>query len=267
MEQIFDQSPNGNHLLKVVVPSNNTHGWPTAGINAMREEITVGGHPVFSAYFEGGQNTWSGTMGFRCPNSTGVAVGDQPESMYMVANGQHYNRGCCFDYGNAESRKNVALKEGTPDQLMGTQGLMEALYWGAGADDHPGLGGKHGRGPWVMGDLESGVWGGNNADENPRNTPITDVAFVTAMLKGRPGHWALKGGDANAGRLKTLYDGPRPPGYSVMKKQGAIVLGIGGDNSDLGVGTFYEGAMTASYTSDATDEAVHANIIAAGYGK
>ena len=26
-----------------------------------------------------------------------------------------------------------------------------------------------------------------------------------------------------------------------MKKQGAIVLGIGGDNSDFGVGTFYEG--------------------------
>ena len=34
-----------------------------------------------------------------------------------------------------------------------------------------------------------------------------------------------------------------------------------------GTGTFYEGAMTASYTSDATDAAVHANIVAVGYGK
>ena len=47
----------------------------------------------------------------------------------------------------------------------------------------------------------------------------------------------------------------------------AIVLGIGGDNSDFGIGTFYEGAMTANYTTDATDNAVHANIVAAGYGR
>ena len=67
--------------------------------------------------------------------------------------------------------------------------------------------------------------------------------------------------------LRTLFDGNRPDGYSPMHKQGAIVLGIGGDNSDFGVGTFYEGAMTANYTSDATDAAVHANIAAAGYGK
>ena len=34
-----------------------------------------------------------------------------------------------------------------------------------------------------------------------------------------------------------------------------------------GVGTFYEGAMTASYTTDAADAALQANIVAAGYGK
>jgi non-reducing end alpha-L-arabinofuranosidase len=44
------------------------------------------------------------------------------------------------------------------------------------------------------------------------------------------------------------------------------VLGIGGDNSCSAIGTFYEGAMTASYTADATDAAVQANIVAAGYG-
>jgi hypothetical protein len=55
------------------------------------------------------------------------------------------------------------------------------------------------------------------------------------MVKGDTGnHLALKGGDASRpGGLKTLYDGPRPsPDYKVMKKQGAIILGIGGDNSD-----------------------------------
>ena len=75
------------------------------------------------------------------------------------------------------------------------------------------------------------------------------------------------GGDATqpAG-LKKLYEGARPPQYQPMKKQGAIILGIGGDSSDRAVGTFYEGVMTTGYATDATDQAVHANIAAAGYG-
>lgn len=56
------------------------------------------------------------------------------------------------------------------------------------------------------------------------------------MVKGdsgaAPGHWAIKGGDAQAGTLKTYWDGHRAPKYAPMKKQGAIILGIGGDNSD-----------------------------------
>ena len=52
-----------------------------------------------------------------------------------------------------------------------------------------------------------------------------------------------------------------------MKKQGALILGIGGDNSPLGVGTFYEGCVTKGFSTDATDDALQANIVAAGYGK
>ena len=65
----------------------------------------------------------------------------------------------------------------------------------------------------------------------------------------------------------TTIQGVRPHGYHPMKKQGAIILGIGGDNSDGAVGTFYEGAMLRGYTTDATDDAMQANIVAAGYGK
>jgi hypothetical protein len=50
-----------------------------------------------------------------------------------------------------------------------------------------------------------------------------------------------------------------------MRKQGAILLGIGGDNSVSGAGTFFEGVLTAGYPSDATEAAVQANIVAAGY--
>ena len=65
--------------------------------------------------------------------------------------------------------------------------------------------------------------------------------------------------------LQLLYDGPRPAGYEVMHKGGAIVLGIGGDNSPWGAGVFYEGAITAGYAGQATDEAVAANVVSAGY--
>ena len=36
--------------------------------------------------------------------------------------------------------------------------------------------------------------------------------------------------------------------------------------SDKGHGVFFEGAMTRGFASEATDAAVHANVIAAGYG-
>lgn len=41
--------------------------------------------------------------------------------------------------------------------------------------------------------------------------------------------------------------------------------GIGGDNSERAVGSFYEGAVTAGYSSQAADDAVQAEIVDAGY--
>ena len=143
---------------------------------------------------------------------------------------------------------------------------MEAVYFGSakGGLNHGGAG----KGPWIMGDLESGLWG---ADVVESNETAIRHAFVTAVLKGdsgpAPGHWALKGGDAQQGNLAVFWDGARPSGYAPMKKQGAIILGIGGDNSDWAVGTFYEGVVTAGYSTDAADKAVYANVVRAGYGK
>ena len=286
VERIFDQSSLGNHLDKVPcqcvcmfyacmhacmhachigkvpIDPHNIHKWPVSGIDAMKEELTVGGHgPLYSAYFEGGQGTGVGSIGFRALRTKGVAQGDDPESMYAVVSGTHYNGRCCFDYGNAEG--NPGQPHPAPKS---SDGKMEAIYFGAAKVGDGTWSTGTGDGPWVMADLEMGVWAGNRRHAvNPRNVPI-NTTFVTAMLKGRRGGWALKHADAQSGLLMTLFDGPRPEGYNPMSKQGAIVLGIGGDNSDYGVGTFYEGAMTANYTSDATDEAVQANIVAAGYG-
>jgi hypothetical protein len=41
-----------------------------------------------------------------------------------------------------------------------------------------------------------------------------------------------------------------------MKKEGAIILGTGGDNSHTGEGTFFEGCMTSGNPSDEIDDAV-----------
>ena len=139
---------------------------------------------------------------------------------------------------------------------------MEALYFGSALQ----WGHGQGAGPWVMADLENGLWAGSDR-VGTSNTPI-DAEYVTAMAKGKAGGFALKGGDAQlSGGLKTLYEGKRPPKYEKMKKQGAIILAIGGDNSDWAVGTFYEGAMAFGYSSDETDAKVHASIVAAGYGR
>jgi hypothetical protein len=76
------------------------------------------------------------------------------------------------------------------------------------------------------------------------------------------------GGNAQAGELSVMFSGPRVNRtYDPMRKQGAILLGNGGDNSNGSQGTFYEGAMTTAGTfpTDATDQRVQANIVAAKY--
>ena len=67
--------------------------------------------------------------------------------------------------------------------------------------------------------------------------------------------------------MPTGPDCKHPPNYNPMRKQGAIILGIGGDNSAGGVGTFYEGVITSGYSTDAADDAVQANIADARYGQ
>eukprot|EP01050_Picozoa_sp_SAG11_P008507 SAG11_NODE_754_length_7332_cov_5.256325_8_plen_183_part_00 len=97
--RIFDQSGNGNHLHVIGEPSGLEavgtggrlyKGAPITGTNASADPLFVGGHAVYSAYFEGG-------MGFRQQDTKGIPTGDEPETIYMVTSGSHYNGGCCFD--------------------------------------------------------------------------------------------------------------------------------------------------------------------------
>jgi len=241
VQRIYDQSPMQNHLDPA--PAGGAGRQPDKPVNAARHKVTIRGHTVYGAYFEGG-------MGYRIDRTKGIATGNDPETMYMVTSGTHVNGGCCFDYGNAEVNNN--------DDGAGT---MECVYfgtcrvWGYG----------QGSGPWVMADLENGLWAGNSRVNN-NNLPVTSE-FVTAMVKGGTSGFALKANDATRGKLQLMYNGSRPNGYQPMKKQGAIILGIGGDNSNGAIGTFYEGLMTTGYSPDLADDEVQANIVAAGYGQ
>ena len=171
----------------------------------------------------------------------------------MVADAKYYNGRCCFDYGNVETSGN---DDGNATMETIEYGNMKTWSYGSGS------------GPWVLVDLENGVFaGGQTSGMVSANTTLVATAFVTLMVKGNSGnHMTLKGGDAQTGTLATKYDGNRPPGYSPQHKQGAVELGTGGDGSSGGCGIFYEGAITFGLPPDSTDNAVQANIVAAGYG-
>ena len=184
---------------------------------------------------------------------------DQAEGQYWVVNGHHYNAGCCFDYGNAET-----------DSRDDGNGTMETTYYGNATAWYHGPA----PGPWIMTDQENNLVGCVNASPNDKylpNLPSINWRFVTATADGEPHHWRSMGGDAQTGDLKVMFDGPRVNNdrnsYDPMRKQGAILLGNGGDNSNGSQGTFYEGAMTAAGTfpTKETNQKIQANVVAARY--
>ena len=243
---LYDQSGRGNHLTQA--PPGGFRGPEANGYdrlaNAIGAPVTLNGQKAYGIFVSPG-------TGYRNNNANGTATGDVAEGIYAVLDGTHFNSGCCFDYGNAETNSRDT-----------GNGHMETIYfgncriWGTGA----------GSGPWIMADLENGLFSGINPKNNP-GSPSISHRFLTAIVKGGPNLWAIRGGDANSGKLSTFYDGERPKvrGYNPMRKEGAIILGIGGDNSVGAQGTFYEGVMTQGYPSDATEDEVQADIVAAKY--
>src|ERR1051326_3132160 len=118
-----------------------------------------------------------------------------------------------------------------------------------------------------MADMEAGLYSGYNVKQNDADPTIDSWRFVTGIVNGGGGNkWTLRGGNAQNGQLKTFYTGERPASrennrYFPMHKQGSILLGTGGDNGNGSSGTFYEGCITTGYPSEATTDAVQANIV------
>ena len=247
--KIYDQSPRRNDLT---IASGGRYKGPGPGgsdLGAAADAlpVTAGGHQVYGVSISPG-------MGYRNNRTSGVAVKGEPEGMYMVSSATHFNSGCCFDYGNAET-------SGTDTGAghMDAVNLTEDLSW-TDCRSQPGLG--------VQADLENGLFHWNRRSCHPRaNVSDGPRPFLSAWLKNNgQTRFALKWGDAQSGELNTIYAGALPSGYAPMRQEGAILLGIGGDNSHASAGSFFEGVMTAGFPTDSADDAVQSNIVAVGYG-
>ncbi|HEU5353395.1 MAG TPA: arabinofuranosidase catalytic domain-containing protein [Actinocrinis sp.] len=243
--RIYDQSANHNDL---VISWGGYWKGPgpngaDIGANATALPLTIGGHKAYGVKVTQG-------AGYRIDNAKGVPTGSEPEGVYMVTSSNLVDQYCCFDYGSGE---NSHTDTGNA--------TMNAIEWGTAC----WFGGCTGSGPWVEADLENGMYLSSTGPNQPGYTGVS-FPFVTAMEKNNgTSNFAVKYGNANSGGLTTGFSGPLPKGYSPMKTDSSILLGTGGDNSVNGVGEFFEGAVISGYPSDATENAVQANLAATGY--
>src|SRR4051795_11104277 len=158
--RIYDQTGRGNDLTQA--PGGGAAGGPDNLADATAAPITINGNKAYGVYVAAG-------TGYRNNSTKGIATGDAAEGEYAIFDGTHYNGGCCFDYGNAETSSNDT-----------GNGHMEAIYfgnikvWGYGA----------GNGPWIMADLENGLFSGVNQHYNA-NDPSVNNRFLTAIVKGQ----------------------------------------------------------------------------------
>jgi hypothetical protein len=255
---IIDQSAYGNNMAPA--PPGGTGRHLDSGVNASALPVRLpSGQRAYGALFLSGLN-----QGYRLDLTNSVAVGNEAETIYMVSSGlpQYVDNHCCFECVRAGARAraralgaaHASLSDPPPPQHTRAQcsfgnaesnnldtgeGSMEAVYIGTYNASGKGWCGGEGAGPWVMADLESGIWAcADRPGTNPKALPQTST-FVTGMVKGYGdvapyGRWVIKAGDAAQGPLATTFDGPRPAQapkrapYYPMRLTGSIILGIGG---------------------------------------
>jgi hypothetical protein len=241
--KIYDQSPQDNDLTIAPV---GLAGSGNFGVRADALPVVADGHNVYGFLFDAG-------TGYRKLVGNGVPTGAQPESMYAVLSGTYITQvdRCCFGFGNAET---------IPDNTGSAH--MDALNISTVCTAPP----CSGVGPWWQADLENGTFMSGGAS-NPSNVGMGwNKPFVTGVLRNNgTTNFALDGGDATVPTLTSLYSGALPAGYSPMLKEGGIILGIGGDNSNAASGAFFEGAMTTGSMSNATVANIQTNIDSVGY--
>jgi hypothetical protein len=232
--RLYDQSANHNDMT--LAPAGGAaHGPGPNGqdIAAVANALpaTIAGHKVYGIAISPG-------MGYRNDQPKQTAVNGEPEGVYMVTSALNLNEKCCFDFGNAETND--------LDNKAGHMDAINIMCHGNPCSPDAGL------------DMEDGIYGHLKV---PANT-----TFVTDMGASDGQHsYAIYQGNAQSGGLTSTGIIPLPNGYQPMKQEGAIILGIGGDNSNWAKGYFFEGVMTKGMPTAEAMKAVQGNIVAAGY--
>jgi hypothetical protein len=175
--KLYDQSPMHNDLTQP--PRGGFSGPAMGGYDnlpiADMAPVTVDGHKAYGIFIAPG-------MGLRDNDTRGIAVDDEPEGMYWIVDGQHYNGGCCFDYGNGEI-----------DSRDDDNGTMETSYFGTASAWYHG----NPPGPWIMTDQENNLVGCVEAVPGPaeHHLPVRDRG-----REGRAAPLGLTGRRRAAGR-------------------------------------------------------------------
>lgn len=86
-----------------------------------------------------------------------LSTGGEKEYLKLKLKPTSFNNGCCFDYGNAEV-SNTDTGAGHMEAVY----CGDTTYWGSGA----------GSGPWLMADLENGLFSDNNPKQNTQDPSI-----------------------------------------------------------------------------------------------
>jgi len=237
--EIYDQTSDHNNLTPAPPggessgPGPNGYDLPAS---ASALPVIAGGHKVYGIYI------FSGT-GYRNDTTTGIAKNGEPEGVYMVSSANNLNTLCCLDFGNAETSNDDT---GASD--------MDAINIIC-----PSMPCTN---PDVGLDMENGIYPFNTS------TPFTvsGTQFVTAMAWNDGQHYyQVYGGNSQSGTLSSSGTLALPNGYSPMNQQGAIILGMGGDNTHIDSGYFFEGVMTTGTPSTTSMSNVQANIVSVGY--
>jgi hypothetical protein len=232
--KIYDQSPKHNDLT--AAPPGGAAKGPGPGgyqLPAVADAlpVMVGGHKVYGIAIVPG-------MGYRNDHTRGIAAKGEAEGVYMVTSALNLNGKCCFDYGNAET-----------NDLDNDKGHMDAINIMCNGDPCK---------PDAGLDMENGIYG-------HLNVPVSNEFATVLGVNDGQHRYAIYQGNAQGGALTSTGVIPLPEGYAPMKMEGAIILGIGGDNSNWAKGYFFEGVMTAGMPSEAVLEAVQKNVVAARY--
>ncbi|WP_084315873.1 arabinofuranosidase catalytic domain-containing protein [Actinospica robiniae] len=251
--ELYDQTSNANNMPISPGTACSGCGGGNAGPGANGADIGapaqalpiyVGGQPAYGIQVD------KFGVGYRDNSPRNLPTGSAADGLYMVTSSNLTDASCCFDFGQGESNDS--------DDGNAT---MNAIYYGTDC----WTGNCTGPGPWVGADIENGMYF-SNTGANPSAYPSENASFLSAWEENNGStNMTLQYGDAQAGGLIQTYSGALPNGYNPMKIQSSIELGTGGDNTSLGTGEFFEAADVAGFPSQATQSAVQANIVAAGY--